>query len=223
MLFETAESAAAGESAASGDQSKDIQINFTDFLANLFHFKPGAKGYSIDPANFDKVPLFIQDKEGTTVLNEFFFYVFSRALSWQSLTRYHPRKSEEGETVPLRYDAIDASASGPSLPEIRGLSKNFVAYFASFLGAAPYFKSTDVRSKLDKRFSKALKFLNRLDDEQFDQYVRRKLRTWYTKFPPSRPTADDGEDKNNGADDEPGAGSSAGEEMDCPDMSGDEE
>ena len=73
MLFETAESAAAGESAASGDQSQAIQINFTGFLANLFHFKPGSRAYSIDPEMFGKVPLFIKNKEDTTVLNDFFF------------------------------------------------------------------------------------------------------------------------------------------------------
>jgi hypothetical protein len=223
VLFETAESAAAGESAASGDQSKDIQINFTDFLANLFHFKQGSKAYSIDPDRFQQVPLFLKNKDENTVLNELFFYVFSRALSWQSLTMYNPKTAEQVETLPIRYDAIDASASGPDLPAVPWLSKNFVAYFEAFLGAAPYYKSTDSRSKLDQRFAKALKVLNRLDDDKFDQYVRRKLRAWYTKFPPNpRSTANDGagRDEANGADE---GGDSSGGDDGVPEMSGAED
>ena len=202
MLFETAESAAAGESAASGDQSQAIQINFTGFLANLFHFKPGSRAYSIDPDMFGKVSLFIKNKEDTTVLNEFFFYVFSRALSWQSLTMYNPKAVDHD--WPGAYAAIDASASGPDLPAVPWLSKNFVAYFEAFLGAAPYYKTSDSRNKLDRLFAKALKGHERLDDDKFDKYVMRKLRAWYTKFPPT-PSADAGADAEDaGGDDGPG-------------------
>ena len=222
MLFEIAESAAAGESAASGDQSKDIQIQFTYFLANLFHFKPESKGYSIDPDIFEQVPLFLKDKDENTVLNELFFYVFSRALSWQSLTMYNPKTAEQVETLPIRYDAIDASASGPDLPAVSGLSKNFVAYFEAFLGAAPYYKSTDVRSKLDQRFSKELKVLNRLDDDKFDQYVRRKLRAWYIKFPPTSPSTADGGAGHDGDDGAEEGGAGSGGDDSVPAMSGDE-
>ena len=223
MLFETAESAAAGESAASGDQSKDIQINFTGFLANLFHFKPGSKAYSIDPDRFEQVPLFIKDKEDTTVLNDLFFYIFSRALTWQSLTMHNPKKADHA--WPGRYDAIDASASGPDLPAVPWLSKNFVAYFEAFLGAAPYFKSTDSRNKLDRLYGKALKGLNKVDDDKFDQYVMRKLRAWYTKFPPTpsaAANADRADDEAGGA--EPGSGAETPSGGDSgPELSGGEE
>ena len=224
MLFETAESAAAGESAASGDQSKGIQINFTDFLANLFHFKPGSKAYSIDPDMFDKVPLFVKDKEETTVLNDLFFYVFSRALSWQALTMYNPKQVDH--VWPSGYDAIDASASGPDLPAVPWLSKNLVAYFESFLGAAPYYKTTDGRNKLDRLFAKAIKGLNRLDDAKFDQYVMRKLRAWYTKFPPTSATppaeADDGADYGAAGGEGSGAVTPTGGDS-CPELSRGEE
>ena len=209
MLFETAESAAAGESAASGDQSQAIQINFTGFLANLFHFKPGSRAYSIDPEMFGKVPLFIKNKEDTTVLNDFFFYVFSRALSWQSLTMYNPKAVDH--EWPGAYAAIDASASGLDLPTVPWLSKNFVAYFEAFLGAAPYFKTSDPRNKLDHLFAKAVKGLDRLDDDKFDQYVMRKLRAWYTKFPPT-PSAN----ADAGADDEAAGGAEAGSGAETP-------
>jgi len=220
VLFETAESAAAGEVAASGDQSKDIQINFTDFIANLFHFKAGAKGYSIDPDRFGQVPLFLKNKDENTVLNDFFFYIFSRALTWQSLTRYNPRKPNHD--WPGGYVAIEASASGPELPAVPWLSKNFVAYLESFLGAAPYYKTTDTRNKLERRFAKALKGLNSLDNAKFDQYVMRKLRAWYTKFPPKPRgeggAADSDEDVAEAGDgaETPAAGDSG------PELSGDE-
>ena len=221
MLFETAESAAAGESAASGDQSQAIQINFTGFLANLFHFKPGSRAYSIDPEMFGKVPLFIKNKEDTTVLNEFFFYVFSRALSWQSLTTYNPKAVDHD--WPGAYPAIDASASGADLPAVPWLSKNFVAYFEAFLGAAPYYKTSDSRNKLDRLFTKALKGHDRLDDAKFDQYVMRKLRAWYTKFPPT-PSADAGADADDAVGEEGGSGAATPTAGDSgPEFSGDEQ
>jgi hypothetical protein len=223
VLFETADSDAAGESAASGDQTKEIQINFTDFLANLFHFKPGAKGYSIDPDRFGQAPLFLKDKEENTVVNDLFFYIFSRALTWRTLTKYNPKTVDH--EWPGGYDAIDASASGPELPATWWLSKNFVAYFESFLGAAPYYKTTDGRSKLDRRFTKALKGLDKLDDAKFDMYVMRKLRAWYIKFPPT-PPAEGG--AGIGDDGEAGAGGGGGADTpdardSGPELSGDEQ
>ena len=94
---------------------------------------------------------------------------------------------------PGAYAAIDASASGLDPPAVPWLSKNFVAYFEAFLGAAPYYKTSDSRNKLDRLFTKALKGHDRLEDAVFDKYVMHKLRAWYTKFPPTT-SADAGAD-----------------------------
>ena len=40
--FETAESQIAGETTAVGNQTKPVQIQISDLLAKLFHFKHGA-------------------------------------------------------------------------------------------------------------------------------------------------------------------------------------
>ena len=39
--------------------------------------------------------------------------------------------------------------------------------------------------KLDARFAKALSEFNKQDDLRFDQYVARKLRAWFARFPPT--------------------------------------
>jgi len=66
-----------------------------------------------------------------------------------------------------------------------------VAYIEALVGAAPYFRTTDPRMKLDARFAKALSEFNKQDDLRFDQYVARKLRTWFARRrpppPPRRP------------------------------------
>jgi len=39
--------------------------------------------------------------------------------------------------------------------------------------------------KLDARFAKAFSEFNKHDDLRFDQCVARKLRPWFTRFPPT--------------------------------------
>ena len=72
------------------------------------------------------------------------------------------------------------------LPKISYLSKQFVAYIEALVGAAPYFRTTDPRSKLDARFDKAFNEFNKQDNLRFDQYVARKLRAWFTRVPAFR-------------------------------------
>ena len=60
-----------------------------------------------------------------------------------------------------------------------------MAYIEALVGAAPYFRTTDPRMRLDARFAKALSEFNKQDDLRFDQYVARKLRAWFARFPPT--------------------------------------
>jgi len=45
--------------------------------------------------------------------------------------------------------------------------------------------------KLDARFAKAFSEFNKHDDLRFDQCVARKLRPWFTRFPPTPRVAGD--------------------------------
>ena len=64
-----------------------------------------------------------------------------------------------------------------------------MAYIEALVGAAPYFRTTDPRMKLDARLAKALSEFNKQDNMRFDQYVVRKLRAWFTgNFTPLPPT-----------------------------------
>jgi len=171
-----------------------------DFLANLLHFKHGSDAYSLDPAKWKSVPLYLKNYADNSVLNNLFFYILSRAVHWQGLRRLAPRTAADVEALCIaEYPQIEESRSGPELPKTAYISKTFVAYFEALVGAAPYFKTTDTRNKLEQRYAKAFKELNKHDDTRFDQYVGRKLRAWYTKFPPTQPSAGGGSDDDGGA------------------------
>jgi hypothetical protein len=60
-----------------------------------------------------------------------------------------------------------------------------VAYIEALVGAALDFKTTDQRMKLDVRFAKGMIEFIKQEDLRFDQYVARKLRAWYARFPPA--------------------------------------
>lgn len=64
-----------------------------------------------------------------------------------------------------------------------------MAYIEALVAAAPYFRTTDPRKKLDARFAKAFSEFNKQDDPRFDQYVAREFRAWFTRnftsFPPT--------------------------------------
>ena len=66
------------------------------------------------------------------------------------------------------------------------------------VGAAPYFRTTDPKMRLDARFAKALSELNKQDDLRFDQYVARKLRAWFARFPPTPRVAAAADDDTEG-------------------------
>ena len=74
------------------------------------------------------------------------------------------------------------------------LSKHFVAYIEALFGAAPYYRTTDPRAKLDAHFAKAFNEFNKQDDLRFNQYVACKLRAWFTLFPPTPRVAGAGAD-----------------------------
>ena len=85
-----------------------------------------------------------------------------------------------------------------------------MAYIEALVGAAPYFRTTDPRMKLDARFAKALSEFNKQDDMRFDhwQYVVRKRWAWFTRFPPTRrvAAAADDDDTEGGPGGQGGAG-----------------
>ena len=125
--------------------------------------------------------------EHCSVLNELFCYVYSKAVSWQGMSALAVRSNDDVTTLTTSvHAAIDASKSGPELPATPYLSMTFVAYFEALVGAAPYYKTIDTRNKLEHRFAKALKELNKVNQDKFNSYLDRKLRAWYTKFPPGQ-------------------------------------
>ena len=60
-------------------------MNHVSNAENLFHYKAEQTKYSIKPEHYGKLPLFLDDKETNTYLNEFFFFVFSKVGDWQCL------------------------------------------------------------------------------------------------------------------------------------------
>ena len=78
------------------------------------------------------------------------------------------------------------------MPEIPVISKKMVAYLESFLAVAPYRKTTDMKidTKIDKLYESAMKKLGAVNDANYCNYMERKLRAWYRRFPPKQVTDD---------------------------------
>ena len=91
-----------------------------------------------------------------------------------------------------------------------------MANIEALVCTASNFETTDSRKTLDARFAKDYKDLDRKEDQRFDQYVARKLRAWFTLFPPNPSPGAGGNDE---FEEGPGAGGEDGEL----DADGDEE
>jgi hypothetical protein len=210
VLIETSASAKEGEVTGIFDGSTEIQKNWLDFIVNLLHYKKGSPAYGIESAKYGLKPLYFKTPGGAenTLLNELFCHIFSSIGQWQGLRPFAPKSMADVETLLSEdFQAVDSSKHSIALPRIPKVSKNFVAYIEALVGAAPYYKTTDPRNKLDIRFTKALRELEKQEDMRFDQYVARKLRAWYTMFPPTQADAAAG-----GTEDHEGAGGADGEE-----------
>ena len=112
----------------------------------------------------------------------------------------------------MAFPAVPSTKHHIKLPKTSYLSKHFVAYIEALVGAAPYFRTTDPRMKLDARFAKALSEFNKQDDLRFDQYVARKLRAWFGRFPPTPRVAAAAADDTEGGPGGQGGAGVAGEE-----------
>ena len=167
---------------------------YTVFSDNLFHFKLDQERYSIKPEDFVRLPLYDEGHvQSSTYLNEFFFLVLSRFFQWQGMTAYVPVDDEAAANMAkTMLTPLNQTSSGPAMPEIPVISKKMVAYLESFLAVAPYRKTTDMKidTKIDKLYESAMKKLGAVNDANYCNYMERKLRAWYRRFPPKQVTDD---------------------------------
>ena len=180
---------------------------------NLFHFKRDQTKYSIKPADYAKLPLFLEDKASSAYLNDFFCFIMSKVGEWQGMRGMRADDikdikyfftswgdcTERGKGLP----AIPASKSGPALAASALVSKRFVAYLASFLGVSFYLKTTDPRVSraIDVLYGKELQRLGAVDDKVFEDYVLRKMTAWYESYPPKKGKKGDGDESREDEDD----------------------
>ena len=147
VFFETAESQIAGETTAVGDQTQPNQIQISDLLANLFHFKHGAMAYSLDPDRLDQC----RCSSGTG----------RTTLSSTSCSSTSTRKPSAGRAVGL----------SPQHDSGYGGSWFIGAAFGSLLfslgSSGALLQATDTWNKLEHHFNKALRELNKIDDDKF--------------------------------------------------------
>ena len=57
--------------------------------------------------------------------------------------------------VTSAFPAVPSTKHHIELPKISYVSKHFMAYIEALVGAAPYYRTTDPRAKLDAHFAKA--------------------------------------------------------------------
>ena len=75
------------------------------------------------------MPLYVKNYADNSVLNELFFYNFSRAGNWQGLSRFLPSTVADVEALcTAEYQEVEETRSGPALPKTVYLSKTFAAY-----------------------------------------------------------------------------------------------
>ena len=179
MLIEASTSAAAGEVTGIFDGTTDLQKNWLDLIVNLFHYKSGSYEYGVEAAKYGHKPLSVKTAggAGNTMLNEVFCYIMSKLGDFQNLRHLAPRSMEEVETlVTSAFPAVPSTKHHIELPTTSYVSKHFVAYIEALVGAAPYFRTTDPRMKLDAHFAKTFSEFNKQDDLRFNQCVASKLR-----------------------------------------------
>ena len=114
-----------------------------------------------------------------TMLNAFFFYVFSKVSSWQSMSEFHVTTLDKVTELILNstYQALSSSKSGPEMPQVASACRYFLEYLTSFAAIAPFFRTGNPRitSRTNKFFG---------DDKTFSAYLHRKATAWYLRFPP---------------------------------------
>ena len=119
----------------------------------------------------------------------------------------------------LAHQALHRAAKGPvHLQEFCSLHRS--------LGVCSTLLQDDGReehwNRLDARFNKAFKELDKQEDMRFDQYVARKVRAWYKMFPPSSSGAGGNDDFEEGTGEADGEEDGDGDEEEAMALSGGE-
>ena len=197
---------------ALGQRTLECQDAFAKFLTGLFHWKldtSESRTYSLKPEDYPRLPLFKPAPEKCVVLNQVFWLVLDDAFSWRSMSRLSCNTVEEVEHLAeSQYLSIAASKSGAALKAIPKISKHLVAYMEGLVAVSPYKDGPfDSRAKgvAEHAATEAFNNLNKIKNEPYMAYLKRKLGEWYREAPqPARkePVADDEEE-------EPGARTAA--------------
>ena len=157
---------------------------------NLFHFKKDRAEYNIKQEDHGSKPLFSKKGASQTLLSEFFFYVLSRVSSWQCMTLTELRVTtlDDVNALLLRsfYGPLQESKSGKEMPKVPVVSRYFVAYVASFVAVAPFYRAKDERVQTGtvKFYDNALSKLAGIKNTALSAFLHCKATAWYKRFPP---------------------------------------
>ena len=208
---------------ALGQRTLPCQDAFAKFLTGLFHWKldtSESRTYSLKPDDYPRLPLFTSSPEKCVVLNQVFWLVFDDAFSWRSMSNLSCNTVEEIEHLAeSQYLSIAASKSGAALKAIPKISKHLVAYMEGLVAVSPYQDGPfDSRAKgvAEHTSAEAFNLLNKLNNEPYMAYLKRKLGEWYREAPkPERkqPVPDEEEDPQPD-------GRPTGEDMEAPENGG---
>ena len=113
----------------------------------LFHYKKGHTAYSIDPNDYQKMPVYAPSGENR-LLNGFFLYVREDFHTGQGLANLEITSGEPKfvkEIIERVYMAIPATPTCGEIPATMVFSRQLVAYIAGFLPVAMYFRNSDTR------------------------------------------------------------------------------
>ena len=126
-------------------------------------------------------------KGAVNYVNKFFFDVFSKVSSWQSMREFHVTILDDVTELILNstYQALASSTQNASIAKCPGTLLHTPRPSWQFL---PSFGrgNTSVTSRTDKFFVKALDTLADVDDKTLSAYLHHKATAWYQglQFPP---------------------------------------
>ena len=123
----------------------------------------------------------------SALLNQVFWLVLDDVFSWRSMSRLSCNTVEEVEQLAeSQYLSIAASKSGALKNAIPKISKHLVAYMAGLVAVSPYKNGPfDSRAKgvAEHAATEAYNQLNKLKNEPYMAYLKRKLGEWYREAP----------------------------------------
>jgi glycosidase len=186
FLFEKSGDGRVMTCAGGFENATNDQKAFTNFLSGLLHFRSDSSAYSLNPRAYPAKPLFADDDKNPT-LNDLFWLIFDNMHNWQNLSCLYATSTEDRmRTVERLLDGVPPTTSGTGFSSYPLVSAHLIAYIEALIVETPFFyagSETRMCGVGDGQFLKMMDMYEVFEEAEFSDYVTRKARRWYERFP----------------------------------------